>query len=249
MRNLEKERSEIPAVQLYPLGDAAVVVQFGDAIDEQTHRQVRAFSAYLQEHPFNGLVEFVPAYTTVTVYYDPWVISEKGQLNPYTKVTGFLQRMLPLVAGAEENAAPRVVEIPVLYGGEAGPDLEYVARLNELSPEQVIALHTQQEYLVYMIGFAPGFPYLGGMNKRIAAPRKETPRQQIPAGSVGIAGEQTGVYPIETPGGWQLIGQTHMPLFTPHAAKPTLLQAGDVVRFISITQDEFKERKEQQYES
>lgn len=249
MRNLEKEQREIPAVQLYPLGDAAVVVHFGDDISEQTHRQVRAFSAYLQQHPFNGLIEYVPAYTTVTVYYDPWVISEKGQLNPYTKVTGFLQRMLPLIAGAEENSPPRMVEIPVLYGGEAGPDLEYVARVNELSPEQVIALHTQQEYLVYMIGFAPGFPYLGGMNKRIAAPRKETPRQSIPAGSVGIAGEQTGIYPLETPGGWQLIGQTPVPLFTPKGKTPTLLQAGDVVRFVSITQDEFKERKEQQHES
>lgn len=249
MSVLEKEQSKIPAVQLYPLGDAAVVVQFGNELSEQTHKKVRAFSAYLQQHPFPGLIEFVPAYTTVTVYYNPWVISEKGHLNPYTKVTGFLQRMLPFVSDAEENAAPRVVEIPVLYGGEYGPDLEFVARINELSPDEVVALHTQQEYLVYMVGFAPGFPYLGGMNKRIAAPRRETPRQQIPAGSVGIAGEQTGIYPIQSPGGWQLIGQTPVPLFNPHNTSPSLLQAGNIIRFVAITEEEYKERKEQQYEA
>lgn len=249
MINLEKELSKIPAVQLYPLGDAAVVVEFGNEISEQTHKQVRAFSAYLQQHPFLGLIEFVPAYTTVTVYYNPWVISEKGNLNPYTKVTGFLQRMLPFVTDEAGNVAPRVMEIPVVYGGEHGPDLEFVAKINELSPEEVIALHTQQEYLVYMIGFAPGFPYLGGMNKRIAAPRKDTPRLQIPAGSVGIAGEQTGVYPIQTPGGWQLIGRTPVPLFTPQGTSPSLLQAGDLVRFKAITEEAYKERKEEQHES
>ncbi|MFD3002706.1 5-oxoprolinase subunit PxpB [Pontibacter toksunensis] len=249
MSVLEKEQSEIPAVQLYPLGDAAVVVQFGVEVSEQTHKKVKAFCAYLQQHPFPGLLEFVPAYTTVTVYYNPWVISEKGHLNPYTKVTGFLQRMLPFVADAEENAGPRIVEIPVLYGGEYGPDLEFVARINELSPEEVVTLHTQQEYLVYMVGFAPGFPYLGGMNKRIAAPRRDSPRQHIAAGSVGIAGEQTGIYPIQTPGGWQLIGRTPVSLFNPRNISPSLLQAGDSVRFVAITEEEYKERKEQQHES
>lgn len=250
MSILEKEQSEIPAVQLYPLGDAAVVVQFGNKISEQTHQKVRAFSAHLHQHPFPGLVEFVPAYTTVTVYYDPWVISDKGQLNPYTKVTGFLQRMLPSIADAEENLQPpRVIEIPVLYGGEYGPDLEFVARISERSPEEVIALHTRREYLVHMIGFAPGFPYLGGMTKKIAAPRRETPRLRIPAGTVGIAGKQTGIYPIQTPGGWQLIGRTPLSLFNPNSETPSLLQAGDRVRFRSITEAEYKERKEQQYES
>ncbi|GAB3540170.1 5-oxoprolinase subunit B [Pontibacter brevis] len=249
MINLEKEQREIPAVQLYPLGDAAVVVEFGNDISEQTHKQVRALSAYLQQHPFAGLIEFVPAYTTVTVYYDPWVLSEKGNVNPYTKATGFLQRMLPFITDARESESPRRIEIPVLYGGAYGPDLEFVARINELRTEEVIALHTQQDYLVYMIGFAPGFPYLGGMDKRIAAPRKETPRQAIPAGSVGIAGEQTGVYPIQTPGGWQLIGRTPVPLFTPNATSPSLLQAGDIVRFVAVTEKEFNERKEQQHES
>ncbi len=241
--------NDIPTVRLYPLGDAAVVVHFGDEIGEETHRQVRAFAAYLAEHPFEGLVEYVPAFTTVTVYYNPWVISEKGQFNPYTKVTGFLQRMLPFVAESTQQQSQRVVEIPVVYGGDFGPDLEVVAAHNGLSPEEVIALHTQPDYLVYMIGFAPGFPYLGGLPEKIATPRRKSPRQVVPAGTVGIAGNQTGVYPLQTPGGWQLIGRTPLALFNPGSTSPSLLQAGDLVRFIPITADEYKTRKEQQHES
>lgn len=246
MKNLKE--SDIPTVRLYPLGDAAVVVHFGDEISEETNRKVRAFTDYLSLHPFVGLVEFVPAFTTVTVYYDPWVISEKGQLNPYTKVTGCLQRMLPLLTEAE-HASARLVEIPVLYGGEYGPDLDVVATHNGLSAEEVIALHCGQDYLVYMIGFAPGFPYLGGLNPKLATPRRETPRPSIPAGSVGIAGNQTGIYPLETPGGWQLIGRTPRVLFDPTQSEPSLLKAGDQVRFIPITEAAFAQEKEVLHES
>ena len=242
------QESDIPTVRLYPLGDAAVVVHFGDVIGEETHRQVRAFAAYLAKHPFEGLVEYVPAFTTVTVYYDPWVISRKGDLNPYTKVTGFLQRMLPYAVGAGKEQAPRLVEVPVLYGGESGPDLPFVAELNGLSEEEVIALHSGQDYLVYMIGFAPGFPYLGGLNPRLATPRRESPRLEVAAGSVGIGGSQTGIYPLPTPGGWQLIGRTPLALFNPDSASPSLLQAGDHVRFVPITEEEFYKRKELRYE-
>ena len=243
------KESDIPTVRLYPLGDAAVVVHFGDIIGEETHRQVRAFAAYLEQHPFEGLVEYVPAFTTVTVYYDPWLISQKGVLNPYTKVTGFLQRMLPNVAGKANQHETRLIEIPVLYGGEYGPDLPFVAAHNRLREEEVIALHSNQNYLVYMIGFVPGFPYLGGLDPRIAAPRHESPRPAVPAGAVGIGGNQTGIYPLPTPGGWQLIGRTPIRLFNPDNASPSLLQAGDLVRFIAITEEEFQERKEQSHES
>lgn len=241
--------SDIPSVRLYPLGDAAVVVDFGDVIGEETHQQVRAFAAHLDKHIFEGLVEYVPAFTTVTVYYNPWIISQKGNLNPYTKVTGFLQRMLPYITGNGKEQERRLVEIPVLYGGGYGPDLAFVAAINELSQEEVIALHSQQDYLVYMIGFAPGFPYLGGLNPKIAAPRQESPRPVVPAGSVGIAGNQTGVYPLPTPGGWQLIGRTPVTLFNPNSTSPSLLHAGDLVRFVPITADEYQERKERQHES
>ncbi|MBO1911088.1 5-oxoprolinase subunit PxpB, partial [Microvirga sp. 3-52] len=116
-----------------------------------------------------------------------------------------------------------------------GPDLEYVAKSNNLSIEEVIQIHSENEYLVYMIGFAPGFPFLGGMDKRIATPRKETPRLTIPSGSVGIAGKQTGVYPLETPGGWQIIGRTPLDLFLPDMSPPTLLEAGDKIRFMPVS--------------
>ncbi|MCJ8163420.1 5-oxoprolinase subunit PxpB [Pontibacter sp. E15-1] len=247
MRKLKE--SDIPTVRLYPLGDAAVVVHFGDAIGEETHRQVRAFVACLEEHPFEGLVEYVPAFTTVTVYYNPWVISEKGELNPYTKVTGFLQRMLPLMGKGRAPLAQRVVEIPVAYGGEYGPDLDAVAAHTGLQPGEVIALHTQPDYRVYMIGFAPGFPYLGGISERLVTPRRSSPRPDVPAGTVGIAGNQTGVYPLQTPGGWQLIGRTPIPLFNPANTPPSLLQAGDLVRFVAISAEKYTEMRKEQHES
>lgn len=238
-------QKDLRLFQLYPLGDAAVTVQFGDSIDPDTHSKVRTFSAYLERHPFPGFVEQVPAFTTVTVYYNPWVVSEKGLHNPYTRITEQLQRMLQLARESSKPAKPRVVEIPVCYNGSFGPDLEYVARHNKLTPQEVITSHARCKYLVYMIGFAPGFPYLGGMSKKIATPRKQNPRKAIPAGSVGIAGNQTGIYPIETPGGWQLIGRTPLRLFDPERNPPSLLQAGDMVRFVPITEDEYWRRKEQ----
>ena len=135
----------------------------------------------------------------------------------------------------------RTVSIPVCYGGEFGPDLEYVARHNNLTTDEVIHIHSSGEYLVYMIGFAPGFPFLGGLSPKIATPRRPSPRATIPAGSVGIAGMQTGVYPIETPGGWQLIGRTPQKLFLPNENPPSLLQAGDVVKFCPISFQEYQE--------
>ncbi|WP_026236207.1 5-oxoprolinase subunit PxpB [Pontibacter roseus] len=243
------KQEDMRLFQLYPLGDAAITVQFGDSIDSDTHNKVRIFSAYLDRHPFPGLVEQVPAFTTVTVYYDPWVVSEKGLYNPYARLTEQLQRMLQLARESRKKPKPRVVEIPVCYGGHFGPDLEYVARRNKLKPQEVIACHARSKYLVYMIGFAPGFPYMGGLSKKIATPRKDTPRPHIPAGSVGIGGNQTGIYPIETPGGWQLIGRTPLTLFDPNRAHPSLLQAGDQVRFVPISEEEFQQRKELEDES
>lgn len=137
-----------------------------------------------------------------------------------------------------------VIEIPVCYGEEFGPDLEFVANHNGLTPEEVIRIHSSAEYLVYMVGFAPGFPYLGGMPEAIAAPRRPSPRLAIPAGSVGIAGKQTGVYPIETPGGWQIIGRTPIALFVPDSNPPTILASGDRICFRPISRQEYMERKE-----
>ncbi|PRY09952.1 inhibitor of KinA [Pontibacter ummariensis] len=233
------------AFRLYPLGDTAIVVQLGHEINDKTHAKVRAFAAYLEQFPFTGMLEYVPAFTTVTIYYNPWVVSERGSLDPYEKVTSVIQTMLFFSGDGVKKQVERVVEIPVLYGGEYGPDLEFVATHNALTPEEVIAIHASTDYQAYMIGFAPGFPYLGGMNARIAAPRKETPLASIPAGSVGIAGKQTGIYPIATPGGWQLIGRTPLSLFDPARECPSLLKAGDRIRFVPISEEEYQRRKEQ----
>ncbi|UYZ59690.1 5-oxoprolinase subunit PxpB [Hymenobacter latericus] len=228
-----------PAVQLYPLGDAAVVVEFGNSISPVTHETVQAFCQLLEQQPFAGLVEYVPAFTTVTVYYDPWLLRQQAA-TPYDAV---LQQLEQLLRSANTTAAPpahRLVEIPVCYGGQHGPDLGWLADYKHLAPEQVVALHAAPEYLVYMIGFAPGFPYLGGLDEQLTAPRKEQPRPLVPAGTVGIAGKQTGVYPLATPGGWQLIGRTPLRLFRPEAEVPSLLQAGDRVRFVPISDSEYQ---------
>jgi inhibitor of KinA len=233
-------------INMSPLGDSAVTVTLGERAEPETNRKVRLLSEYLARHPFDGMIEFVPAFTSVTVYYDPMrvFIQYNGknvasvQHYPYDSVAGILKQMVESLDAAA-NEEPKVVEIPVCYGGEFGPDLEHVASLNGLTPEEVIAIHSAGEYLVYMLGFAPGFPYLGGMSERIAAPRRETPRLAIPAGTVGIAGQQTGVYPIETPGGWQLIGRSPTALFLPEKMPPTLLEAGNIVKFFPIPRDEY----------
>lgn len=224
---------------LHPLGDHAVIIELGNEISEPIHNKVKAVTSSLDQQPFEWMVEYVPAFTTVTIFYDPIHVFRKDQaVLPYDYVCQEISDWLDQLH-TSSSAEPRVVEIPVLYGGDAGPDLEYVANHNQLTPEEVVNIHTGGDYLVYMIGFAPGFPYIGGMSEKIAAPRRKSPRLSIPAGSVGIAGEQTGVYPIESPGGWQLIGRTPLALFQPDEKHPSLLQAGDTIRFTSITKQEY----------
>ncbi|WP_303797764.1 5-oxoprolinase subunit PxpB [Alicyclobacillus macrosporangiidus] len=219
-------------VSIEPLGDGAAVVRLGTRIDPDTHRQVRRLVLAVDRSAPPWLVELVPAFTTVTVFYD-------AVQADFVQVEGWLRTRLE-VLGDDPLPPPREVRIPVCYGGEFGPDLGVVASHNGLTEDEVIAIHSQGEYLVYMIGFAPGFPYLGGLSERIATPRRSTPRVSIPAGTVGIAGMQTGVYPISTPGGWQLIGRTPVRLFRPEQDPPTLLQAGDIVRFDPISPDEYQ---------
>ena len=230
-----------PAVRLFPLGDAAIVLEFGEGIAPATHRAIEAFSTYLAKRPFVGLREFVPAFTTLTVYYDPWLVSENGRHPPYEKIAEMLRQMLPEAQATEATAATMVVEIPVCYGGEFGPDLAFVARYAQLDIAEVIARHAAPDYLVHMIGFTPGFPYLGGLDAQLAAPRRPQPRALVPAGTVGIAGPQTGIYSLPTPGGWQLIGRTPLRLFNPEWEAPSLLRAGQHLRFVPIEVAEFQE--------
>jgi inhibitor of KinA len=217
--------------KIYPLGDSAIVLEFGQEINEEIHHSIRSVCQFLDEYSFEGFVEYVPAFTTITIFYDPLV-------SDYELTASLLTEMLDEIAEMEqEEDAVVTVEIPVLYGGH---DLSFVAAQAGLTAEEVIALHTSAEYLVHMIGFAPGFPYLGGLNEKIAAPRKETPDNSVPAGSVGIGGIQTGIYPIETPGGWQIIGQTPLVLFDAEREQPSLLRAGNKVRFVAIDALEFQ---------
>jgi len=230
-----------PLVRLYPLGDAAVVLELGQAIAPATHRLIQALAQVLDRHPPPGLREYVPAFTTLTVYYDPWELRQISEAMPYEQMASALQGMLPAAQALLADYVPGpLVEIPVCYGGAFGPDLGLVARHAQLSMQEVIARHAQPEYLVYMVGFAPGFPYLGGLDARLATPRRAQPRPLVPAGAVGIAGSQTGVYSLPTPGGWQLIGRTPRRLFDANRAQPSLLQAGDRLRFVSISEVEFQ---------
>ncbi|PRX39637.1 inhibitor of KinA [Planifilum fimeticola] len=219
-----------------PLGDAAVTVRLGDVIHPDVHRRVRGFCHHLEKNAPPGVVEWVPTYGSVTVFYQPHVI----------RYEELAKRLADLAADLDRVHLPpaRLVVLPTVYGGEWGPDLSFVAEHNGLSPEEVIRLHSGRDYLVYMMGFVPGFPYLGGMSREIAAPRLERPRSRIPAGSVGIAGNQTGVYPLETPGGWRLIGRTPVRLYDPCREEPILLRMGDRLRFEPVGEEEYREIEE-----
>ncbi|WP_199797505.1 5-oxoprolinase subunit PxpB [Hymenobacter amundsenii] len=212
---------------LYPLGETAVVLEFGTLISNATNTTIQAVADYLLAQPFVGFTELVPAFTTLTVFYDPWQVRSAGAGSPYEVVAATLRErlaQLPTAAAAAETGP--VVEIPVCYGGEFGPDLEAVAQHCGLNPADVVARHAGADYRVYFIGFAPGFPYLGGLPTELATPRRASPRAAVPAGAVGIAGAQTGIYSLPTPGGWQLIGRTPARLFQPEAPDPSLLRAG-----------------------
>jgi len=218
-------------------GDKAFSIEFGNAITPELSRQVRRLLLSVQNVRIPGVIEAVPTYRSLLIYYDPLE----------TSPTELRDRLEALELSAKDGKFPRptVTEIPTVYGNEYGPDLEFVAKHNGLSPEEVVRIHTSNTYLIYMLGFIPGFAYLGGMPSRIATPRLGTPRSRIPDGSVGIAGSQTGIYPAESPGGWQLIGRTPIELFHPHKEPPVLLQTGNHVVFVRITPQEFTRVKKE----
>lgn len=227
-----------------PLGDTAVVVELGRKPDRATLRRVQWFARSLERDPPPGLIAVVPAFATVTVFYDPVRVAESARAaerpeeNPFAAVCAALQGRKAR-AGKKDQPAGRTVAIPVCYDGEFGPDLKEVAAHTGLAPEEVIRLHSAGDYLVHALGFAPGFPYLGGLPEPLHTPRRTEPRLAVPAGSVGIGGEQTGIYPLATPGGWQLIGRTPLTLFAAGRNPPALLAVGDRVKFRRITREEF----------
>ena len=213
--------------RIVPLGDSALLVQLGDEIDSNTNQCVHALAALINHSHFDGVIETVPAYATLLVHYDPLILSF-GQLKNVLR-----EKMAQI-----EDNAPRTqkrVDVPVRYGGEYGIDLESVARHCRLSVEEIIRIHSERIYSIFMMGFTPGFPYMGKLDDALITPRLELPRTHVPAGTVAIAGSQTGIYPIASPGGWQLIGWTPLQLFNPDSESPFLFSPGDEVKFIAET--------------
>lgn len=208
-------------------GEAALIVEFGEAIDPEINRRVRELFLSVAGARLPSVRDLVPTYRSLLVAYDP-------RQTTFDALKAELE-VLQGTLGEAPVPAPRVIEIPTAYGGAFGPDLGFVAEHNHLPEDEVIAIHSGRDYLVYMMGFSPGFTYLGGLSERIATPRLKTPRTAIPAGSVGIAQEQTGIYPVESPGGWQLIGRTPVSLFEPSRVPPVLVEAGDYIRFVPIS--------------
>lgn len=226
-------------LNIYPLSEQSLVLSFGDEVSEDILRQINAYHHTLEHSPFAGYVDAVPAYTTLTVFYDPLqvLVSILPGIGAFEKVSNYLNMLEVKIEIVAKSA--NVITIPVCYGNDFGPDLEALATMHKLSADEVINIHTKPQYLVYMIGFVPGFAYLGGLDARLDSPRLATPRPVIPAGSVGIAGKQTGIYPLATPGGWQLIGRTPLKMFDAGRAQPSLLQAGDKVKFEPISTEVF----------
>ena len=209
--------------KLASLGDSALIIQFGDEIDLAINQRVHTLDALLRADAITGIIETVPAYTTLLVHYDPLTLT-------YAKLSEWVNAEMDRVESSASRK-PRQIEIPVQYGGASGPDLEWVAAHHHLTIADVVHLHTDRTYTVYMMGFTPGFPYMGKLHPSLITPRLDSPRTLVRAGSVAIAGEQTGIYPIDSPGGWRLIGWTSLRLFDPSSDVPFLFAPGDEVRF------------------
>jgi KipI family sensor histidine kinase inhibitor len=216
-----------------PFGDAALVVELGDMINLEINRKVVAFNDAILKAEIHGVEELVPTYRSLLVRYDPLKTS-------YEELVFRVKDLEATFEVSDVRVVGRKVTVPVVYGGEYGPDLGHVAKCHGLTEEQVVRLHSEREYRVYMLGFVAGFPYLGEVADQIATPRLETPRLKVPAGSVGIAEKQTGIYPCEAPGGWQIIGRTAIELFDPLQQPPTPLSSGDTVKFKPILEAEYK---------
>lgn len=214
-------------------GDKTLYVELGDEISPEINQKVRAVSNAIDKAHIHGLIDLLPTYRSIQVYYDPLKI-------PLNKLKEQLTT-LSQEASEETKRIGKVVEIPVAYGGEFGPDLGFVASHNNLTADAVIEIHCSIDYLVHMLGFNTGFPYLGGLPEKIATPRLNTPRVRVPAGSVGIAESQTGIYPLESPGGWQLIGRSPIRLFDPIRESPVLTEPGDYIRFVPIDESKYRE--------
>jgi len=217
----------------YLMGDRGLLLEFGDEISREINEKVRRMALAVQAEAIEGIIETVPTYRSLLIIYNPVILPIEDLKKRLKKIEGGLQTA-PL-------PEPKLTRIPVVYGGIYGPDLEEVAKYLHVSPEEVIQLHCSKPYLIYMIGFMPGYPYMGELPQALVTPRLKTPRLLVPKGSVAIAQRQTGIYSMESPGGWQILGRTPVELFHPEKDPPALLQMGDFVQFYQISEKEFKE--------
>ena len=209
------------------MGDRSLLAEFGDTIDPRTNEKVNALSTGVDNCKIEGIRELIPSYRSLLIVFDPLLIAAEELQRRIIDISAHLDQV--------DLAAPKTLEIPVLYGGEDGPDLEWVAGYHHTTPQEIIRRHTEPTYRVYMIGFTPGYPYMGDLPDDLVTPRRETPRMKIPKGSVGIAWKQTGIYPVASPGGWQIIGRTTTDLFDPCSHPPALLEMGDRVKSYAVT--------------
>lgn len=223
-------------IRILTEGDSSVLIEFGKEISPEINRKITATVQMMKEQHIEGVVDMIPAFCSLLINYDPRVIS-------FDELKKRLEHLVRLDAKAGKNRK-KIYEIPVCYGGEYGPDMENIAKNAGLTEEEVIKIHSSRDYLIYMLGFLPGFCYLGGLDERIHTPRLANPRIKINAGSVGIGGSQTGIYPLDSPGGWQLMGMTPVKTYDPDREIPILVEAGDYIRFVPVDEAEYNRIKE-----
>jgi inhibitor of KinA len=225
--------TETGNVRIFPLGDSALTVEFGTVISQKLNQKAITLARIMDEDPFEGFIEAVPAYAAVTIFYD--IVTTRAAHDEFPTAFAAVRdrviKQLPDLDGPASQKRAREITIPVRFGGEAGPDLKAIADLAGIAESKVIDIFTSKPYHVYMLGFLPGFTYMGEVDERIAMPRRDSPRKLVRKGSVGIAGRQTGIYSLESPGGWQIVGHTEIEMFTPQDTEPTFLRSGDSVRF------------------
>ncbi len=226
-------------LKIYSLGENAVTINFGNEISAEINNRVIQLDYHFNNNQFSGFIETVPAYASLSIFFDVCKVRKNfPEFTTAFDAVNFLVEKALENSGEFDEKPSRLIEIPVCFADEYALDLEFIGKDKNLTKSEVIEIFTAQTYRVFMLGFLPGFAYLGEIDEKIAAPRKENPRLSVPKGSVGIAGKQTGIYPLESPGGWQIIGRTDVELFTPNNEKPTLLQTGDLIKFYST--DEIK---------
>jgi KipI family sensor histidine kinase inhibitor len=229
--------TEYESTRYLPFGDTALLVEFGESISLEANRKVVALNEAILKTELPEVEELVPTYRSLLVRYNPLKTT-------YEQLVFRVREIEKRLNDSTREVKGRIVTVPVVYGGEYGPDIDYVALSHGLTEDKVVRLHSERDYRVFMLGFVAGFPYLGEVPDEIATPRLETPRLRVPTGSVGIAEKQTGIYPVEAPGGWRIIGRTTLRLFDPLWHPPALLSSGDIVRFKPISEAEFKTLRE-----